>query len=526
MRIRVLGVLALAVMIALVGVQLSRLSTPLTALNATNFMRVHRLDAEHYRDLNRGLERILDRLSAQDEIFGTDSTRVLTPNEESLVLDAWVGYIDAAFALDQLRKFYEDYYRFDLSRLEREHHVRSFLLTFASELALYRHTSRLDDLLDSNRNVVRFLNVARPERNLPVDSVAWVREELAGLTDLARVAAGKQYLTHLDRLGNPRQEAVAGGYDWIWGDVERQLAALGERGNLDAAAGSVSSDFAPIKRRLKHLSFPVQANVAEWMGDTRVKRIGRYLIEEGELAAIRPKLSPGDVMLSRKNWYLSNIGLPGFWPHAMIYVGSNDDLAEVFDDDPGVKDWLRTSAGEDITFTRYLAKMHPTAWRERSSSNYGREPLVIIEAISEGVVQSCLLDAAGDYLATLRPRVPLWVKARAIARAFGYLGRPYDFDFDFATDHALVCTEVVWRGYRPVRSGPGLNLPTVVVMGRETLPANEIALAFAEGRGRHNAQFDFVSYIEGREKSGDAVVADVDRFLATPNRSKWSINLP
>jgi hypothetical protein len=330
----------------------------------------------------------------------------------------------------------------------------------------------------------------------------------------------------LDRIGHTRQEAVAGGYDWIWSDIERHLAALQERGNLDVAAGSVASDFAPIKRRLKHLSFPVQAHVAEWMGDTRIKRVGRYLIEEGELDAVRSKLSPGDVMLSRKNWYLSNIGLPGFWPHAMIYVGSNEELAEAFDDDPGVKEWLRTSTGEDISFTPYLAKTHPTAWRERSLSTYGREPLVIVEALSEGVVQSSLLHAAGDYLATLRPRVPLWVKARAIARAFGYLGRPYDFDFDFATDHALVCTEVVWRSYRSVSGEPGLNLPTVVVMGRETLPANAIAHAFERGHGRDDAQLDFVCYIEGREGSGDAVVADVDRFLATPNRSKWDFNLP
>jgi hypothetical protein len=356
--------------------------------------------------------------------------------------------------------------------------------------------------------------------------VAWVREELGGLTDLARVAAGRQYLQHLDRLDRPRREAVAGGYDWLWREIERHLAAIEERGNLDAAAGSVSSDIAPIKRRLKHVSFPVQARVAEWMGDTRVKRAGKYLIEEAQLETIRSKLSPGDVMLSRKNWYLSNIGLPGFWPHAMIYIGSNDELAETFDEDPGVIQWLRASRGGDIPFTRYLAKTYPMAWRERSLSQHGPEPMVIIEAVSEGILQSSLLHASGDYLATLRPRVPSWVKARAIARAFSYLGRPYDFDFDFATDHALVCTELVWRSYRPNGEGPGLRLPTVEVMGRQTLPANEIARAFENEYGTEDAQFDFVCYIEGRERSLDAVVSGVDRFLTTPNRSKWDFSLP
>jgi hypothetical protein len=340
------------------------------------------------------------------------------------------------------------------------------------------------------------------------------------------VAAGKEYLSYLARLDRPGHDSVADDVDWIWSEVERHLTAIEQRGRLEFAATSISSDFAPLKRRLKHLAFPVQAYVAEWMGDTRVKRADKYLIEAEQLEIILPQLAPGDVMLSRKNWYLSNIGLPGFWPHAMLYVGLNQDLARVFDSDEGVRRWLRESVGEDISFSRYLADTYPIAWRERSLSSHGAAPLVIIEALSEGVSQSDLAHAAGDHLAALRPRVPLWTKARAIARAFGYIGRPYDFDFDFATDHALVCTELVWRSYRSSGDGPGLDLSTVTVMGRETLPANEIARVFAKGLGTNGAQFGFVGYIEGRERTGDAVVADLDAFLSTPNRSKWDFRQP
>ena len=74
--------------------------------------------------------------------------------------------------------------------------------------------------------------------------------------------------------------------------------------------------------------------------------------------------------------------------------------------------------------------------------------------------------------------------------------------------------------------GPGLNLETVTVMGRETLPANEIARLFEKELGTDGARFDFIGYIEGRERTGDAVVADVNRFLTTPNRSKWDFQPP
>ena len=87
--------------------------------------------------------------------------RSLTAEEEALVIDAWASYLDTALALDRIRRFHEDFYRFDLSRLERNSHVRSFLLSFAAELSLYENTTRLIEVLDGNENVVRFLNAAR-----------------------------------------------------------------------------------------------------------------------------------------------------------------------------------------------------------------------------------------------------------------------------------------------------------------------------------------------------------------------------
>ena len=60
-------------------------------------------------------------------------------------------------------------------------------------------------------------------------------------------------------------------------------------------------------------------------------------------------------------------------------------------------------------------------------------------------------------------------------------------------------------------------------MGRQTLPANEIARTYAAERGMPGAQFDFVYYLAGRERLLRAVVADEESFRKTPELPKWDL---
>jgi len=64
--------------------------------------------------------------------------------------------------------------------------------------------------------------------------------------------------------------------------------------------------------------FPLQKGVAEWAGDTRIAPEGRRLVSDEQLAGMRKALRPGDILVERRNWYISNVGLPGFWPHAAL----------------------------------------------------------------------------------------------------------------------------------------------------------------------------------------------------------------
>lgn len=522
-RIVACTALLLVAGIARVAVHWAATPRPLQEIGEAAFYRSFERDRARVDELSRTLAGLRAALEARGHRFPVEGDGpVASADEERFLVDVWSGFVHTALALDQIRAFYEDYFAFDLSRSERDRHVRSFLLTFAAELALYEHTAAVVELLGRNPTVVKLLQLERRDRGLKAESVTWMREQVLGVFDFARVVAGREYLDWLAMMHDAELDAEARGYGPLWGRVAGTLARLGEQGTLGLAVTSAAAELDPLMRTVKRTTLPVQASVARWMGDYKYRHEGRYLITEAQTEAMRAALAPGDILLARKNWYLSNMGLPGFWPHALLYIGDADELSAAFDDDPRVTAWVERRGDRAEPFTAYLARTYPEAWRAREAAAAAGHPVLVIEALSEGVVQSALHHAAGDYLAALRPRrLPNWVRARAVDYAFRSLGVPYDWDFDFATDRPLVCTELVWRAYRPRAGGPGLDIATVTVAGRQTLPANEFARVFAEERDAGTPQMELVYYLEGNESAGDAVVSDVLGFVATHTRSKW-----
>ena len=69
----------------------------------------------------------------------------------------------------------------------------------------------------------------------------------------------------------------------------------------------------------------------------------------------------------------------------------------------------------------------------------------------------------------------------------------------------------------------GLSFPLVEIVGRHATPANEIARQFDENYGTEAQQFDFVLFLDGYERKGAAVEADVEAFRKSWRRPKWHI---
>ena len=521
LRKRVAAIFVVLLVAALVwlGQHLAEQPSPLTLMPPNDLGEAFELDAQRFREHAAGLAAAVDRLE-EVEFLRAETPDVLGPEEEALLLGSFMVVVDFTTAIDATRQFYEDWYRFDPSRNQRPWLLRAFLLEMACDAALLQEAGRLARLIEAHPHARKYLDV--PHESVGMASGSWSTwsETFAGADQQARVLAEAQYLRWIDDVMKWRGDAWAEGLGWLWSDVEDRAEELATLGLLDHAALLVAGDGAALRTQLKRRWLPAQTEIAHWFGDTKLRRIGWYLITREQQEEMDRHLEPGDLIITRKNWFMSNVGLPGWWPHGILYIGAPDKLL-AWADDAEVTALVSELAGEPTTWEDYMEARFASDWARFMRGAAPDDPHRLIEAYSPGVVLNPLSASSGDSLAVLRPRLSKRAKAHAIIEAFTHLGKPYDFDFDFATDHALVCTEVLWRAYRPAEGKDGLDLPITDVAGRRTLPAIEIVRMYVETRDDPDRQLDFVYFLDAQEELQRSIVSTVDVFVTTPERGKW-----
>ena len=461
-----------------------------------------------YRD---GLEKATAFIRQQTNFFPAVTTQLQLPRreEKEVLWQAWTSYLDYLLALDALGQYHREWWRLGSG----EPREKSFAIRYAAFLAKYRASLELIQTMEKNPFLDTVLNEPVPELGLPADTYAKLKFRFlnaATATEFGAQAA--LFRTMKSAAPEELQTGLADDADAI----------------LKLSRGD--SELLTAKNALKILKqagstawFPVQAGVSEWMGDTKVHRTDRSLISAAQIQQLHGRLLPGDVLLVRREWFLSNIGLPGFWPHAALYIGTPAERQNYFAT-PEMTAWIKTMGGTNGDFEQLLRMRSATNYAESLKPQLHEHETRIIEAMSEGVSFTALEHCAdADAVAVLRPRLSKTDKATAILRAFHYAGRPYDFNFDFATDSELVCTELVYKSYEPAQGMQGLHLPLEEMLGRQLLPANLITRQFDEQYGTTNAQFEFIGFLDGHERENKAVEADVTQFRQSWQRPKWQV---
>jgi hypothetical protein len=434
----------------------------------------------------------LDDLAAKSSVLqaelkarqAKEGRQYYRPEEEDQIRWHFVTYLSYRTALLRMAATYSGFE----SVRHPDTKSRCFMVGYTASVTTYQASLALVQIYADQAAARRKLNEAEPNWGIPpgmfdkiYDSVTNPRHrELCAEMAVYYQVKKEQWTKDAD-------------FSWMSDRIQQALAYI-EKNGVSQTQAWIDKQIKRVKQDAYKPVYAAQSVLSTWIGDTKIVQYDP-LIGLDQIAELEKKLQPGDIILERRNWFLSNAFLPGFWPHGALYVGRYEDLQKL-----GIAD-------------------HPTIVErlgEYRKKGHDGHDLTVLESISDGVVFNSLEHSMhADYVAVLRPRLTKEQIGQAIVRAFSHQGKPYDFEFDFFTSDKLVCTELIYRSYEGM-----LHFDLVRVAGRDTLPAIEIVRKFSREQNTPKQELDFVLFLDGDPALRKAKFAGVEEFCESANRQR------
>ena len=309
---------------------------------------------------------------------------------------------------------------------ERQNALRLFLLGYAAACILVRIDRLMLFTVAHHSIVQRKLNEPFPEYRIPRKQYTKI---FSAFVDEQNVLALRDAMNYCRKH---RDELLMLAADPAVGFIVRQLDDLevsldaSKRNYFRGAWQYVSHKW---RRRGVVSAENIMTRIMEGVGrfaSEIVERKNKRVTDE-VLTSVAGFLQPGDVIITRHAKALTNLFMPGFWPHAAFYVGQRE---------------------------------------QRAADN------CVLEARKDGVLFRPLHDTLSvDAFVVLRPNLDKQKIDQAIERAFMHEGKMYNFDFDFFNSDRVVCTELVYRSYDGLGN---LQIPLSERAGRKILSAENL----------------------------------------------------
>jgi hypothetical protein len=273
-------------------------------------------DVTAFKRLRGNLIQLTDQIERRADLFGprpAQDATLLSPDVRGDIRSIWYALLDNYLALDALAA---KCMRFDRVN-DKPERIRTFHLARGVFLTQYRVALEVIAVLEQNPVMDTILNEADAPLGLPEGVYGHFKYQYLNVTKAGRYTALEAVATVYKA---PRDPQLA-----QWAEQDSRLIL--EAGKGPGPLMTLKNGLAILKSAGHDAWFPVQKGVAEWMGHTKVWRSHSYLIQPEQIQHISQVLEPGDILLERREWYLTNVGIPGFWTHAALFIGSAEQRA-------------------------------------------------------------------------------------------------------------------------------------------------------------------------------------------------------
>jgi hypothetical protein len=390
------------------------------------------IDAVTVVDLADHLGRLKATAKAMAGSFGASDRGYFTPSQDEELRHLLVSYCQTRAALFELiASFVKDV------NGETDRDPGAFLIAYAAAIALVDAARFIRDNFADRPTVIAKLNEPEPLFGIPAGLYDAIGRSLTDPGHAWQLHQANDYFDEqLDMLRrlcatNAKLQAVMQIIDELGRCVRVSKSQYAKAGIAEYSRQIVDH---VAKSPLLKAIYCIQQAISSLVADMHTlpghhprlpQRVGDEL---GKL------LRPGDVCINRKEYAVTNYFLPGYWPHAALYLGD--------------KDLLRKMAIEP----------------EHKQS--------VLEAQKDGVrIRSLDSSLRADAIAVIRPQLERADVSKALARGLAHEGKSYDFDFDFTRSDRLVCTEVVYRSYEGIGD---IKFALTRRVGRLTLASEDL----------------------------------------------------
>ncbi|MBU4446596.1 MAG: hypothetical protein L6422_00225 [Candidatus Marinimicrobia bacterium] len=447
---------------------------------------------------------------------------ILTHTQRKEIKQIWAQYLDLSIVLQKLILEYKHVESFKI-----RDQLDAYLISYAAYLLFY--SSGLD-IIENIANIAPFevlFNEPIPEYGIlrgQYTNIKWQIVHIEEFYELAEGYSGYKEMLKKYPIAPVSTENLRSNKDgqYLTKLIEERYPLCKQKLESEGISNLVQNILDTFKDKTQDVLFPIQKNFALFMGHTRLTQRKDGFISKRQCKRLIQKAKPGDILLERQEWYLSNLGIPGFWTHAALYIGSPEEL----------KSWSNTSEIIDLycnkdpkcaNFSDYLERHYPEAYSAYIAGDDG-EYNRIIEGLRAGIVFHSVSKSVGisDHAACLRPRLNKTDIAQAIEIAFQFWGREYDYTFNMLSDYELTCAELIYKSYEPASGKNGLSFDLSKIMGILTLPANNIAAQF-DREYDTNPQLEFVLYYSCDLRKGKAYSKGLEAFRKTHKLLLWNL---
>ena len=459
--------------------------------------------------LIKELEHVVNEIQKNKDLFNSDIQNMSLGDKKN-ILDNWVSYVGCYNGLNEIRQKYKNELR--LKHREDSHtKFKNVLLIYSSTIAIRKNSVLLANIIDKNKYLESMLNESRPEYNINKKQYYYITQEITEISQMISLFRNKHYFDFMvncyEVYGYESEESEERLLEYASYNYLNVIKLVKNHRNI--VFNNMVQFFG---KNVFDFWFPFQKWVAiSITGVDYSSRKEKYVSNE-DINIIKDELLPGDILLKRNNYQLTNLGLPGFWTHSAIYIGGLEKLDKYFVDMP-LENFLCVSD--------YVKTIYPKVYDilcDKNDSEY------IIEVIAPGVVINPL-DAIAkvDYFSALRPKLSKEDKLKALFTAFEYLGKLYDYNFDIMTDNALFCSELIYKSYLYSSNKKGLTFKLEHKAGRLLLSPNNIIKKFDTEFDSEDSEFDFVVFYDGSERERKAVRKSAKDLKGTWKLNNWTI---